>query len=95
MVDEVTKKSLGAIPLLRTKAGPRDKDEWMKRLKEEYQSLIKVSICMKSILLMCVFVRLSVCPLCIHTFFWQIVHASLLEPRFILYTYHQRVKMMS
>ncbi|MCL4127458.1 UNVERIFIED_CONTAM: hypothetical protein GTU68_007988 [Idotea baltica] len=41
MVDEVTKKSLASIPLLKTKAGPRDKEAWVQRLKEEYQSLIK------------------------------------------------------
>eukprot|EP00795_Rhopilema_esculentum_P016473 gene16473-7889_t len=41
MVDEATKKTLAAIPLLRTKAGPRDGDAWVTRLKEEYQSLIK------------------------------------------------------
>ena len=43
MVDEATKKTLAAIPLLKTKAGPRDGDVWITRLKEEYQSLIKVS----------------------------------------------------
>ncbi|XP_013399051.1 ubiquitin-fold modifier-conjugating enzyme 1 [Lingula anatina] len=40
MVDEVTKKTLGQIPLLKTKAGPRDGDLWAQRLKEEYQALI-------------------------------------------------------
>ena len=44
MVDEATKKTLAAIPLLKTKAGPRDKDLWVIRLKEEYSSLIKVSL---------------------------------------------------
>lgn len=44
MVDESTRKTLSGIPLLQTKAGPRDKDLWVKRLKEEYQALIKVSI---------------------------------------------------
>ena len=43
MVDANTKKELSAIPLLKTKAGPRDKDLWVTRLKEEYQALIKVS----------------------------------------------------
>lgn len=43
MVDEGTRKTLSGIPLLQTKAGPRDKDLWVKRLKEEYQALIKVS----------------------------------------------------
>lgn len=42
MVDEATRKTLASIPLLRTKAGPRDKDAWVVRLKEEYQALIKV-----------------------------------------------------
>ena len=41
MVDEVTKKTLGSIPLLKTKAGPREKDAWPERLKEEYCALIK------------------------------------------------------
>eukprot|EP00794_Sanderia_malayensis_P010952 gene10952-12113_t len=41
MVDAATKKTLAAIPLLRIKAGPRDGDDWVNRLKEEYQSLIK------------------------------------------------------
>ena len=42
MVDEVTKKTLAAIPLLTTNSGPRDKENWVKRLKEEYAALIKV-----------------------------------------------------
>jgi len=42
MVDEVTKKELAAIPLLKTKAGPRDGELWVQRLKEEYQALIQV-----------------------------------------------------
>lgn len=42
MVDESTRKTLSAIPLLKTKAGPRDKEIWVQRLKEEYQALIKV-----------------------------------------------------
>ncbi|KAK9303835.1 hypothetical protein QLX08_004571 [Tetragonisca angustula] len=41
MVDESTKKTLSNIPLLQTKAGPRDKELWVQRLKEEYQALIK------------------------------------------------------
>lgn len=44
-MDEATKKSLSSIPLLTTKAGPRDKELWPQRLKEEYQALIKVSVC--------------------------------------------------
>ena len=42
MVDAVTKKTVAAIPQSKTKAGPRDGDLWVARLKEEYQSLIKV-----------------------------------------------------
>ena len=41
-IDEATKKKLSAIPLLKTKAGPRDSELWVQRLKEEYQALIKV-----------------------------------------------------
>ena len=41
MVDAATKKTLSGIPLCKTKAGPRDKEIWVPRLKEEYQSLIK------------------------------------------------------
>ena len=44
MVDESTRKTLSSIPLLKTKAGPRDTDLWGQRLKEEYMSLIKVSL---------------------------------------------------
>lgn len=42
MVDAHTKKTLQSIPLLQTRASPRDKDLWIQRLKEEYQALIKV-----------------------------------------------------
>ena len=42
MVDVATKRQLSAIPLLKTKAGPRDKEQWPERLKEEVTSLIKV-----------------------------------------------------
>lgn len=50
MVDEGTKKALSNIPLLKTKAGPRDKEQWAQRLKEEYISLIKVSyLCLHNI----------------------------------------------
>ncbi|XP_058795194.1 ubiquitin-fold modifier-conjugating enzyme 1 [Phymastichus coffea] len=41
MVDESTRKTLSNIPLLKTKAGPRDASLWSQRLKEEYLSLIK------------------------------------------------------
>jgi ufm1-conjugating enzyme 1 len=42
MVDEVTKKTLSNIPLLRTKASPRDGEQWRQRFKEELQALIQV-----------------------------------------------------
>jgi ufm1-conjugating enzyme 1 len=42
MVDEGTRKTLSSIPLLVTKAGPREKELWVQRLKEEYQTLIQV-----------------------------------------------------
>lgn len=42
MVDAGTRKSLSGIPLLQTKAGPRDKEIWVQRLKEEYKALIMV-----------------------------------------------------
>jgi len=44
MVDEATRKQLACIPLLKTKAGPRDGELWVQRLKEEYQALIKVGL---------------------------------------------------
>ena len=44
MVDEATRKTLSDIPLLKTQSGPRDSSSWVQRLKEEYQSLIAVSM---------------------------------------------------
>lgn len=44
MEDELTNKTLSGIPSLQTKAGPRDKNLWVQRLKEEYQALITVII---------------------------------------------------
>ncbi|VDN11977.1 unnamed protein product [Dibothriocephalus latus] len=41
MASDGLKKTLAAIPLLKTRAGPRDGEEWVERLKEEYTSLIK------------------------------------------------------
>ncbi|KAL5726381.1 hypothetical protein ACHQM5_009428 [Ranunculus cassubicifolius] len=38
--DPNTKSTLTQIPLLSTKAGPRDGSLWTQRLKEEYKSLI-------------------------------------------------------
>lgn len=40
MVDAATKKALSSLPLLRTNSGPRDRENWVNRLKEEYQALI-------------------------------------------------------
>ena len=40
MVDEATRNTLSAIPLMKTKAGPREKEAWVQRLKEEYKALI-------------------------------------------------------
>nr|CDJ83728.1 Ubiquitin-fold modifier-conjugating enzyme 1 domain containing protein [Haemonchus contortus] len=40
-MDDSTKSRLKAIPLCKTKAGPRDGDLWIERLKEEYQAIIK------------------------------------------------------
>lgn len=51
MVDDSTRKTLSSIPLLKTKAGPRDKELWVQRLKEEYGCLIKVNLKKKYLLL--------------------------------------------
>jgi len=40
-ISPATKTILQKIPLLTVKAGPRDGDEWMARLKEEYSRLIE------------------------------------------------------
>ncbi|KAK6746448.1 hypothetical protein RB195_012507 [Necator americanus] len=40
-MDDAARSRLKAIPLCRTKAGPRDGDLWIERLKEEYQAIIK------------------------------------------------------
>ncbi len=39
--DDAVLASTKKIPLLTVKAGPRDGEEWSKRLKEEYKSLIE------------------------------------------------------
>ena len=39
---ESTKKAVQKIPLLTVRAGPRDADKWMQRLREEYTALIQV-----------------------------------------------------
>lgn len=41
-IDDDTKRTVQKIPLLVTRAGPRDGDNWTKRLKEEYLALIQV-----------------------------------------------------
>uniref|UniRef100_A0A8V1A4K1 Ubiquitin-fold modifier-conjugating enzyme 1 n=1 Tax=Gallus gallus TaxID=9031 RepID=A0A8V1A4K1_CHICK len=33
--------AVAAVPLLRTAAGPRDRERWAERLKEEYRALIQ------------------------------------------------------
>ena len=43
MADEATRKAVSDIPLLKTNSGPRDKELWVQRLREEYLALIKVS----------------------------------------------------
>lgn len=42
-MDAGMKKTLGAIPLCKVKAGPRDGDAWKARLTEELKALIMVS----------------------------------------------------
>ena len=41
-MDDSTKATVQKIPLLTVNAGPRDGEQWVKRLKEEYAALIKV-----------------------------------------------------
>jgi ufm1-conjugating enzyme 1 len=43
-IDEGTKNTVQKIPLLSTRAGPRDGVAWTKRLKEEYIALIQVTV---------------------------------------------------
>ncbi|KFD47422.1 hypothetical protein M514_11691, partial [Trichuris suis] len=40
-MDASTKKVISSLPILKTKAGPRDQELWTQRLKEEYGALIK------------------------------------------------------
>ena len=42
-VDDATKATVKKLPMLTVKAGPRDGEEWIKRMKEEYMALISVS----------------------------------------------------
>ncbi|XP_063109620.1 ubiquitin-fold modifier-conjugating enzyme 1 isoform X1 [Cavia porcellus] len=44
MADEATRRVVSEIPVLKTNAGPRDRELWVQRLKEEYQSLIRIPI---------------------------------------------------
>ena len=39
-VDAATKATVQKLPMLSVKAGPRDGEDWIKRMKEEYQALI-------------------------------------------------------
>ena len=41
-MDDKLKTTLQKIPLLTIKAGPRDGDAWVDRLKQEYKALIEV-----------------------------------------------------
>ena len=41
-VDAATKATVQKLPMLTVKAGPRDGDDWIKRMKEEYMALIAV-----------------------------------------------------
>jgi ufm1-conjugating enzyme 1 len=43
-MDNQVKSTLQKIPLLTVKAGPRDGDEWIARLKQEYKALIEVRL---------------------------------------------------
>lgn len=40
-IDEGTKQTVQKIPLLSVRAGPRDGDQWVARLKQELNALIK------------------------------------------------------
>lgn len=40
-IADATKKAVQSIPLLTIRAGPRDGDLWIQRLKEEYTALIQ------------------------------------------------------
>jgi ufm1-conjugating enzyme 1 len=41
-VDDATKATVQKLPMLSVKAGPRDGEDWIKRMKEEYMALIQV-----------------------------------------------------
>ncbi|XP_037267800.1 ubiquitin-fold modifier-conjugating enzyme 1 isoform X4 [Falco rusticolus] len=42
MAEEAARRAVAELPLLRTSAGPRDREGWAPRLKEEYRALIQV-----------------------------------------------------
>ncbi|KAF1564115.1 UNVERIFIED_CONTAM: Ubiquitin-fold modifier-conjugating enzyme 1, partial [Eudyptes pachyrhynchus] len=41
MAEEAARRAAAELPLLRTAAGPRDREGWAPRLKEEYRALIQ------------------------------------------------------
>ncbi|XP_037267797.1 ubiquitin-fold modifier-conjugating enzyme 1 isoform X1 [Falco rusticolus] len=41
MAEEAARRAVAELPLLRTSAGPRDREGWAPRLKEEYRALIQ------------------------------------------------------
>ena len=41
-IDDATKATMQKLPLCTIKAGPRDGEDWIKRVKEEYKALIQV-----------------------------------------------------
>jgi ufm1-conjugating enzyme 1 len=52
-------RTLADIPVCRTKAGPRDGQLWMSRLKEEYNALIKVRFCVHKYEAACQYVEMN------------------------------------
>lgn len=48
MADDATRKVVSEIPLLKTNSGPRDKELWVQRLREEYLALIRVSVILQT-----------------------------------------------
>lgn len=43
MADAAARRAVAELPLLRAPAGPRDREGWAERLREEYRALIQVS----------------------------------------------------
>ena len=86
MVDEATKKTLAAIPLCTTRAGPRDGEQWVTRLKEEYTSLIKVVKTHCVYIVFTLWVTLDTFIPCTHTYsIFQLSVAGCLEfPSYIV-----------